>query len=160
MHPNEIIKDVESSEIFKEFRTAHPSYFLATVFSLGSGWNVGYYAKKEDRMVTFTALPVVMSPPQEVFRKDAIAPLDMTKVQVAVDKAEEAAKVLHGTKYNLHPITKTIIQLHQQNGPEYNITFITTTFNVINIKINAETGELIKDFIESTLAYKAKEEKD
>jgi hypothetical protein len=158
MHPKEIVENVKLSPEFKTFHHENKDYVLSTVFQIGEGWCVGFYSKEKDLMVTFTSDPITMSKPQEVFHKDAVEPLDMGKVALDIELCDERVQILHAAKYGLHAITKKIFVLHQHHVPEYNVTLITSTFNIINIKINATTGELISDKIESAMAFKAKEE--
>lgn len=155
MHPKELIETVETTEEYKTFHTIHPDYYLAMVFSLGEDWKVSYYSPDEDKMVTFSTNPVKAGEPEEVFKKeDTVEKLAIKEVKIEIDAVNKACDVIHAAKYALHPITKKIIVLQNHDGLMYNITMMTGTLAVINIKIDAKTGEVISDNVTSAMSFK------
>ncbi|MFH1915665.1 MAG: hypothetical protein ABIJ21_00220 [Nanoarchaeota archaeon] len=154
MHPKELVETVETTEDYKTFHTIHPDYYLAMVFTLGDEWKVAYYSPEEDKMVTFSTNPVKSGEPEDVFKKDnTVKKLEMKEVKVGIEAVNKACEVLHAAKYALHPVTKKIIVLQNHDGLMYNITMMTGTLAVINIKIDAKTGELISDAVTSAMSF-------
>jgi hypothetical protein len=73
----------------------------------------------------------------------------------ALSKAQEVVK----DNYPAHLLSKAIVLLQKlpEFGQIWNITVITHTFNVINIKIDAESSKVIKHGMESLLGWKKDE---
>jgi uncharacterized protein YpmB len=58
-------------------------------------------------------------------------------------------------KYQEIP-TKKIFILQQKESPIWNITYLTQSLNILNMKINAETGQIIEEKIESAMNFQKK----
>ncbi|MGV8150552.1 MAG: hypothetical protein ACP5NV_02380 [Candidatus Woesearchaeota archaeon] len=164
MNINKIIEFVESSPDFKKLGG---DYKLVHFFRMMDSQNsedcqIGYYSKKSDKIVVFEYDTGVVKalPPEEAFKeKGDIAPLELKKLMISLDDALNKAQEVVKNNYPAHLLSKAIVLL--QKLPEYgqlwNITVITHTFQVINIKINAETGDVIKHSMESLLGWKKDE---
>lgn len=161
MDINKVINDVESS---KEFKTLEPDHYLVHIFRMmdadkSEDCQVGYYNKKSDKIIVFDYLEgsVKMMPPEEAFKeKNYIAALDLSKVKISMDDALNTAQQVVKENYPAHLLSKAIVLLQKlpEFGQIWNITVITHTFQVINIKIDSETGKTIKHSMESLLGWK------
>ena len=161
MDINEIVKTVESSSDFKKLDSG---YYLVHFFRMmdsqkSEDCQLGYYNKKIDKIVVFEydSGNVKALAPEEAFKeKGDILALELDKITLSLDNALNKAQDVVKNNYPAHLLSKAIVLL--QKLPEYgqlwNITVITHTFQVINIKINAETGEVIKHSMESLLGWK------
>jgi len=122
---------------------------------------IGFYSKSEDVVTSFDieGESVSQMPPQEAFKKEAhIAALSFGLVTVDFKDGYTKALELQKEKYPGDTPTKVIFLLQQfENKAVYNITFITTSFNVLNVKISAEDGSVLADKKESLMAFKAPE---
>jgi hypothetical protein len=162
MDINKVISTVESSEQFKDI---DPGHYLVHIFMMmeaksGDECQVGYYLKSSDKITVFdyNDSKISIIPPQDALKEDQkhIPALDMSKVKIgmgaALAKSDETVK----NNYPTQLLMKAIVLL--QNLPPYgqiwNITVITHTFNVINIKIDAESGKLLHQNMESLLQWK------
>tara|TARA_Y100000310_G_C20524156_1_gene735169 strand:- start:14 stop:445 length:432 start_codon:yes stop_codon:yes gene_type:complete len=124
---------------------------LVSCFHQGGEWKVDFYDPKKHKILTFTRIDgKIKSQEDEIFQKEDkdIEELDLEKVKIsrleALDKLEEAAdKVI------------TIIQVIDSKIL-WNITVITSTFDVYNVKIDAVTGDKISDHKESIFNFKKK----
>lgn len=58
-------------------------------------------------------------------------------------------------KYQEIP-SKKIFILQQKESPIWNITYLTQSLNILNMKINAETGQIIEEKIESAMNFQKK----
>jgi uncharacterized protein YpmB len=67
---------------------------------------------------------------------------------------DELMKKLINEKYNSEKETKKIIILQQTDFPIWNVTYVTTALNVLHVKINAITGEIIEEKFESIMKFK------
>jgi len=141
-------KLIESDE-FKKFQENEEGFFLAhasIIKEVGKNatWEFGYYHAGRDRMVIFNTEPISRSSEQEVFKKGlTINPLDISKVKVTYEQAMQIAEKVRQEKYKGEPINKYIVILQNLHKQVWNVTLITSAFNIINIKIDAKTGEVI-----------------
>ncbi|HIH31742.1 TPA: hypothetical protein HA235_03470 [Candidatus Woesearchaeota archaeon] len=161
MDINNIVKAVESSEAFKNI---DPDHYLVHIFRMmdstdSDDCQVGYYLKKSDKVTVFEydKGDVKSTEPQEAFKeKKIILPLRLENVKMSVDDALTKTDEIVKNNYPSQMLLKAIVLL--QNIPDFgliwNMTVITHTFNVINIKINAETSQVIRHSMESLLQWK------
>ena len=153
------VKDLEKSAVFVEFIDENPDYYLINVFSLEeagqANWQAGYYSKKDDKIVTFNLKPITRNPPEDVFKKESIVEeLELDKVKVPLEKALHTCEKLRKKKYSAHKVAKRLVILQKKEVPFYNITFITQSFNIINIKLDATSNKIIKEFLKPAISFK------
>ncbi len=121
-------------------------------------WHVGFYNASDDRITTYVVGDKVSrSQPEDVFKDGKSVPeLDLSSVEVVREKAERIARAQLSQKHPNHPVTKQIL-LVQSIGSHacYNITLVTSTLHMYNIKIRAQTGEVVSDVFDSILSLKA-----
>ncbi|MFH1073354.1 MAG: hypothetical protein V1743_08045, partial [Nanoarchaeota archaeon] len=164
MNPKEIVEKLEASQEFKSFLKQNPDYYLSSIFSFkdgrNEGWKVGYYSPKKDKIVSFSLNPVSHDAPEEVFKDEAIVEkLNLEKVKIDIDNALKICDELHSRKYAMHTCTKRFVVLQNYKQTMYNVTMITDTFNIINIKLDAEDGKVISEFLKPAMAFEQKEKK-
>lgn len=153
MEPILTIQRLEQSEIFMKFKEQQDDYYLAHAFSMFQSlnskpeWQIGYYSKKEDKIVSFETNPFSILPAQEVFKKsDSIPLLDLKVVDVPFTKALDICNSLMQEKNSAEQITRIILLLQTINDvPTYNITFVTSSLSMLLFKIDAITGKLISN---------------
>lgn len=154
------VKKVESSKVFKDFIKANPDYFLAHCFAMLTEnekekdikWELGYYSEKTDKVVVFETEPINMRPEEDAFKKDGtIRKLDIKKVKINITKALKICDELVDKKYPNRSITKKIIILQNLEKEIYNITLVTLSFDILNIRLDAATGEILSDNIQSIM---------
>lgn len=154
------IKKVEESKAFKSFIKKHPDYYLVHCFTMPSEgekkyrWELGYYSKKTDKMVVFETDPKIKArPEEESFKKPGtINKLEPTKIRISVSKALDTCNELIKAKYPQQIITKKIIILQHLNKQVFNITLVTKSFNILNIKIDSATGKVLHENIQSIMS--------
>ncbi|MFH1400226.1 MAG: hypothetical protein ABIH41_01790 [Nanoarchaeota archaeon] len=159
------VKTLEKSAIFKEFIAAQPSYYLTTVFVSFEGgkrqWQIGYYSSKTDKMVSFSTEPLAMSDEQEAFKDQGpIHPLELDHVKIELDEALGTCAAECKKKYLAHPITKQFIILQHLDSLVYNATFVTTTMNIINIKVDARDGTIVSSKVHPIIEFARPDGKD
>ena len=149
MKYKETIKNVEESNEFKEFKKQHPGAYLIHVFMMdGTNTQIGYYLKENKHIVTFEISDAgIKAEEAKPFQREEhdISALEVDKVTLDFDEAKEIALKAKEENYKGEIVNKEIMIL--QNIPEgqiYNITFITASFKTLNVKVNAETKEVIE----------------
>ncbi|MAE13212.1 hypothetical protein CMO92_01485 [Candidatus Woesearchaeota archaeon] len=155
MFITDFITKVESSESYKEFIKNHPDYYLVHLFCMqpDENWQAGYYSEKEDKIVIFSGTPVMNSTEEDSFKKQGIIhPLPINEITIDADKAIQLAEQAKNTKHSAETINKKIIILQIIEQPVWNITLISDSFSMINIRIHAKTGETLRIKADSILS--------
>lgn len=155
MRFSEAVKRVEESPAF----TGEPGY-LVHGFSTHDGeawsaWQVGYYDAAEGTITAYTVGEEVEgSAPAEVFTdQDTVLPLHLEKVRLSRDEAVQRAHRLLSTKYAGHSATKTLVLLqHIPAGHVFNITVVTDSLHMLNLKLDSDTGQVLAEEFASILS--------
>ncbi len=152
------IDKLKLSEEFTKFKEENSNYYLAHAFSIVDTeeieWQVGYYGVEKDNVIVFEVGDIVTVHPQsEVFKKPGttVKELKLEDIKISLKQAAEIADELVKKKYSAETINKTIAIIQNLELPLYNLTLVTATFHIINIKINADTGEIISETRESIM---------
>jgi len=153
------IISLEKSKEFKRFGKEHPGFYLAHCFTmLDEGekkynWELGYYSDKKDKLVVFETSPAIkLRDEDDPFKREGvIRKLDMNEVKISLARALEICDKLAKDKYSAHSITKRIIILQNIDKPVYNITHVTRSFSIMNVKIDAKTGDIISQNLQSIM---------
>ncbi len=156
----QLVKKVGESKAFKQFIKQNPDYYLVHCFcmlddsSKDFNWELGYYSVKHDKLVVFETAPEIkMRPEEDAFKKEGIVKkLELGKVKVDVKKALKACDELVQKKYPGKSITKKIIVLQNIETQLYNITLVTMSFDIVNIRVDSATGEVLSDNIQNIMS--------
>ncbi len=148
---------LKEKDEFKEFKKENPSYFVVHGFltredSSDEGWQIGFYSEENDNIVVFETEPVERLPEDDAFKKQgSINPLDVEKIKFNLEEALEKAEKIREKEYAGQTVTKKIVVLQKLEEQIWNITLVTASFNIINIRLNTETGDLVSKKIESIM---------
>lgn len=132
-------------------------YLVHGFFSEGT-WQVGFYNADDDRITAYVAADfVTRQTPEQVFKQDATVPaLRLEDVQLSLEDAEGIARTSLETNHPGHPATKLIVLVQTINGVAcYNITVVTATLHMYNIKIDASSGAVVSELFDSIMSLKA-----
>ena len=157
------LSKLEESSEFKKWREKNKddyfSYAFCELSDAGGEWQIGYYNKKNDKITTFVINEKIeIMPQEEVFKKPdmKVNKIDLNKVKLTfaeiVDKAIEFQK----ENYPKEVVDKTIaiLQNLEEFGNVWNITFITRSFNTLNIKMNAGNSKVLKHKLSSIFEFR------
>jgi len=165
---NLAIDTIENSSDYKNFIKTEPEYYLVHVFTTVDSdnfdddtWQIGYYSKETDKIVVFenTNDAITVHPPAEALKKEEyIQKLHLDELKIS---KKEATDICTATLLEYYPrelFSKAICLL--QNLPEFgnvwNITVVTLAMSVINIKIDAITGKVIKHDKQNLMNWNSK----
>ena len=160
---SELLKNVENSEVFKAWKNDNPKSFLCSFFNIleadkESGWQVYFYNEADDTITSFLAegnVELVESGSKIFKEKDTkVDELKLKEVEIRMDEAFGAVERLRLEKYPHENPSKKIIILQKIKVPLWNITYITSGFKTLNVKIDAENGKIIEENLSSLLSYK------
>ncbi len=159
-----LVKDLESAKEFKSFKKENPESYLASCVVTVKGktsneWQINYYLPEKSKMTTFVMKePLQVINEQDIFQKEKkeVKELEFKDVKVNMKKALELLESFMKKKYKVEFPGETIVVLQVlEEGPVWNLTILTATLKVLNIKINAIDGEVLSDSIESFLQHRA-----
>ena len=156
-------KKLKSSSKFKEFVVKNKSNYLASCFKMGdskltgSAWQFDFYAVNSKKMTSFqVGNEITVNKDQEIFAK-AGAPmeLELNRVKIEIKKAMIIANNYKTEKLPHETVNKEIVILQElENKPVWNLTLLTSAFNIVNIKIDAFSGKILSSSCESIMSFK------
>lgn len=162
MNLKDTLEKLRDTAVFKHWRTAHPDDFMSYALKIlmeqnDDEWQIGFYNKASEHVTTFiiNSSETGIREDEEVFKKPGTqikeidlhdAPLTHSEIMdiVAKHKTKEYPKE--------QPIKIiTILQHYEDLGLVWNITYITASFNTLNLKVDAKTGKILSEKLESIL---------
>lgn len=162
MEYNELYDKLIKSSEFREWKKKNPRAYLVHFLKIEEEnkgeWQIGYFDKDKDRITTFLAGEQIgIVPEQEAFKEaKAIKKLLINKVKISSESALGIAQGLQKKSYPGElPIKKIFVLQNISRGQVWNITYITKGFSTINIKIDAETGKILKHEAASLVSFGA-----
>jgi len=150
MQLKKTIEKLEKSRTFMDWKKNNQDCYLSHVFVMPGDskdeWQVGYYNKDRDKITSFMiGKNIQASHESDIFKKDRkiVERVDIEKVNIDFDDAVSIANDFQREKYSKEtPIKKIIILQKLEIGQVWNITYVSNTFNTLNIKIDAKTGKI------------------
>ncbi len=160
----EFLEKIKDSNQFKEWNTSHKNSYFCSAFLIGAdidqhNWQIDFYNPENDKITSFIEVGGLITLKEEdVFKKpdDKVKELDLEKVKIDLEKALDKFERLKKKKYHSESPTQKIIILQNMDFIIWNITYINTSFNILNIKINAVNGKVIDDSLTSVMSFKDK----
>ena len=152
-------KRLINSEKFKSWRNKNKDSYLSSVFFLkdnerSSGLQFDYYLPKKKRMTTFIVdNNIKVTKDQKIFTtSDKIDEIDLKDIKFSFDNVVKLVM----PKYRDKRFVKEIIIVQSLNSKLlWNVSLVTSDFNLINIKIDAVNGKIIEETSSSLLQFKA-----
>ena len=162
------LNNLKNSKVFTKWRKYHKDTFFSYAFKIkeempNGDWQLGFYDKKSDTITTFVIEGgrVSIRPNEEIFKRDEtdINKLDIEKVKLSFDAIVQNAVQFQQKNYPKDKSIKTIaiLQNIQEFGDIWNLTFVTESFNTLNMKINASNGKIVEHRLSSILSLRQKE---
>jgi hypothetical protein len=149
MNFQEEYSNITDSEEFKELEKEFPEIFLSSIFLDTTGWQFNFYYTH--KLITFVLENgIIKTEESEVSEKDKeFEELNIKEIKIELEQVKELTE-----KLTEEEITKKIIILQQKQVPFWNLTYITSSLNVLNIKINAISGEIMEQTTENIMKFK------
>ncbi|MBS3147683.1 hypothetical protein J4219_02250 [Candidatus Woesearchaeota archaeon] len=161
MDLHEALAKLTRHSVFKDWQKTNKDAFLAHAFVMldeanKDVWQIGFYTKETERMVTFmVAETITHTPEQEVLKTDGeIEKLDVAKIKISVEEALSTAKKCVTENYGKENTFKQFFIIQTiEHAPIFNITYLTQSFKTINIKIDAHDGKILKQNIQALAEF-------
>lgn len=142
------IKIIENSELFTIFKKEHPSSYVAHLFAMKKVGSfeeqVGYFDPETQKITTFSVEPVRLIGSDEALSKNGdVKELPLGDIQVSLDQARAIGAQVVEQEYAGQTITQEICVLQYLDSVVWNITLVTSSFNMVNVRINASSGDVL-----------------
>jgi len=162
MQFKEALEKLHHSQEFKDWH--HNGYLVHGFIMINDGkidfssWQIGYYDQKSDRITPFqVGEHIQVGAAAEVFKEEkTIVELDVEKVKITAEQALEKAQKIKKEYGEQEDKILFVLQHLKGFGNVWNITFVTTRMNTINVKVDAETGNVKEHKLSSLLDFTAK----
>lgn len=143
---------ISIQEAYKEFaKKTKPKGFLCSAFIMCDpdkleeiNWQLDFYNKEDDTIDSYTikddkveTLNLGSKPFRDKDQK--IEELNLKNIKISCEVALKLAE-----KENKEGISKIIIILQKTKKEIWNISFFTTSFNLINVKIDAKNKKILE----------------
>ena len=160
-----LIAKLRETDKFKQWQKKNPSAKLVHLFlMLDPGtdvkYDIGFYDLKKKLMTSFIVDDkldnIEISESNEIFTPDksTIKPLDESRIKIHFEEACAKCNALQQEKYKQHaPMKEVVILQNLEAGQVWNITYITKTFQTLNMKVDAETGEIVEDKLHQIFSF-------
>lgn len=162
MELKQALGKLKQSKQFKDLSNKNKginfSYALIMLENDKSGpWQLGFYNKSTDKMITFTVDKdeIKVEKEEEIFKKPGmeVKPLEIEKAKISYNEILKKAEDFQKKNYPKELVSKTIVILQnlEEYGNIWNITFVTHSFNTLNMKVNPENGEIVHHSLNSLM---------
>ncbi len=160
MHFSEAVERIEKHPIFNDEKGYLVHGFL-THDGTWSDWQVGYYDADADTVTPYTASAdhVVRGEPASVFKDGGkVPPLARDEVLFTYVGAATKAHNRLAKQHPGHNATKTILLVQKiDDQPVYNVTIVTDTLHIYNVKVHAKTAQVVSENFDSILSLRKDE---
>lgn len=148
----EAVNGLESNDRFQAWKEENSNTYLCHCMQMmneaDDSWYLGYYNKTDDKITTFIISATALSKEstEKVFKEPGktVEELKIDQINISYKDALDLAKETCTKNYPTDLPSKNIVIVQTlEKTPTFNITFVTLAMSTVNIKINAETKELI-----------------
>lgn len=152
------------SKKFKEWKERSNDSYLADFFIILEegynldelNWQIDYYNPKEDLMTSFLIEEgnIALKEQQKVLKQEdhKLKELNLDEVELTLRDAINLVK----KKYPEEIPTKIIVVLQKVDNVLWNITFLTNSFKVLNVKVNSQNGNIEEESLKPIFDFKQK----
>ncbi len=158
------LKLLEESKDYKDWHKKNKNTSFSYAFripqEMPDEWQLGFYDKKKDKITTFVVngSAISMRAEEEIFKREEtkISGIEIEKVNITFEGAIGKASEFQSKNYPKDKSVKTIaiLQNISSYGNIWNITYITESFNTLNMKIDASNGRVLEHSLSSVLSFK------
>lgn len=155
------LKEIEKLGKFKEFKKENKKSYLSGAFlNEHNVWEFDFYCPEKHKITTFYLdNELIIKPAEKIFQKEEklIHEVDLDKVKINLNKALEIVEEEFKKKKTGELVNKKIIILQNLDGTQvWNITYLTSSFNILNMKIDIDDGKIVHEVFESILNLRSK----
>lgn len=162
------LQKLEQSQHFRKWHQKNKGTYFSYAFKIPQEmqkdeWQLGFYNSKNGKITTFVMLndDIKIRPEEDVFKREEtkISQIELDKIKTSFDDAIKKANEFQNKNFPKDRSVKTIVIL--QNMPElgniWNITYVTESFNTLNMKIDASNGRILEHNLTSIFSFRQKD---
>ncbi len=158
------IEELQGTKEFQEYKKSSTNSYLCAAFTIvessaKANWQIDFYCPDNDKITTFCLRPNMAQKEAKTLHRDEnkIHELNLENVDVDFDESLKITSDLKSKNYPNENVNKIITILQNINNREiWNITYLTSSFNVLNVNIDAQNGNIIKEKFESVMNFGSK----
>ena len=160
------IERLESETIFKKWKAKNSSCYFSYALTIidkdrdNNIWQIGFYNPSSDKITTFAVdKDISMQEEEEVFKEPEhdVEEIKPASIKLPVNGILEKAANFIRENYKSEKIVKSIVHLqnHHDYGTIWNLSYVSERLNVINLKIDAASGDIISDNVTAMFNFVA-----
>tara|TARA_Y100000034_G_scaffold127216_1_gene179687 strand:+ start:2748 stop:3203 length:456 start_codon:yes stop_codon:yes gene_type:complete len=135
-------KKLKNSKEFKGWKEKHKDSFLCSFIIMNEKIQFDFY-NKNDTITSFKVdEKITIDEDQKIFKKNKLQQLKLEQIDLTKEQALEIVK----EKYPKEEFTRQIIILQNTEKPFWNLTLITSSMKLLNIKIDMKKNILSETF--------------
>ena len=158
------LKNLENDKSFRSWRKSNKNDYLSYAFKIlmegkDEDWQFGFYSKKKNTITTFVieGNKICIRKDEEIFKReeDEVEEININDVKLNLN---EIMKITQDYEKKNYPREKNlkiiaILQKIEKLGTIWNITFITESFNTLNIKVDSSDGKILEHRLEQIISF-------
>ena len=159
------LKKLEENSEFRKWHQKNKNTYFSYAFKIPqemsqSEWQLGFYDTKKDKIITFIMVgdDIKIKPEEDVFKKEEtkVNEVQLDKVKMTFDNAINKANEFQHKNFPKDRSVKTIaiLQNLSEFGNIWNITYVTESFNTLNMKIDASNGKILEHTLSSIFSFR------
>ncbi|MAG77830.1 hypothetical protein CL616_00530 [archaeon] len=90
----------------------------------------------------------------KLFGKEELKELNLDEVKIDLIHALQKVEKIRDEKYEGMEANKVIVILQRTENVIWNVTWLTSNFKVFNVKVDAVSGEVLRENCESIMGFK------
>ena len=157
---NQMRKDYERllhSKVFEKCGFLCGLFVMASPEDIKNAeWQFDFYDEKKERMTSYLVNDEIrlVEKNAEVFKNGSleIERLDLDEVMVGVEEALKRAEVV--LKEKGLSVSKVVITLQKSKEIFWNVSFLTTSFNLLNVRLSGRDGSLLEESVVSLMDFR------
>lgn len=158
------IKGLQKNKEFKEFKKKNPKAYLASYVVIIDGkkvgdWQIDFYQPGKHKMTTFILKEVIeLKGEDDIFQKEKaeVKELKLNEVKINLNDMLKLVEEFRKEKYPGEFPDKIVAVLQNLNEKVvWNVTCLTATLKILNIKLDAKNGKVLEEKIENVFSLKA-----
>lgn len=147
-------RQLSRSREFLDWQKKNPAAFLShfycrldSRFRPLSPWEAGFYSKKNDKITIFIiGKKISLRPEEDIYKKPGMVIEKLELGKISLD-FPQALKIFQNIKIRQYPseilFNGFLILQNFQHQTVWNISFITKSFQILNVKLNAVNQEIV-----------------
>lgn len=138
-----VLRKLNNSEKFKTYLKKNPDAYLTNALFL-KNWQLNFFSPSK-QLITIFNININNKITTQTSREERTFPKLDTALKL---DSKEALKILESQIskfYSSETFTKTIIILHQNSEPVWNITKLSSSLKILNLKISALSGKILQE---------------